>query len=302
MRTNKIIKSIATTFVFLLSTSSFATEGGGGAYPNGAEDFMSGAVPPPGMYYLNYLTHYSADSLKDNSGNNIGDFKLNATANVSRFVYVSDTKLFGANWGGHILVPIATVDGKLTINPGPGTVFNERDSGLGDITVNPIILSWHSKNLHQVFGLDITLPTGGYDSSKSVNVGRNYYTFEAIYGATYLSDEGFETSGKFMYDVNMENRATNYKSGDEFHFDYTLGKHIGKELAVGVGGYYYKQITDDKQNGSTIENNKGQVFAVGPQIQYNIGKLSLIAKYQVETNAKNKPEGNKAWFKLIYPL
>ena len=34
-----------------------ATEFGGGAYPNGAECFMAGAVPPPGTYFLNYVTH-----------------------------------------------------------------------------------------------------------------------------------------------------------------------------------------------------------------------------------------------------
>lgn len=33
--------------------TALATEGGGGAYPNGAEDFMAGALPPPGTYFKN---------------------------------------------------------------------------------------------------------------------------------------------------------------------------------------------------------------------------------------------------------
>ena len=29
--------------------------GSGGHYPNGAEDFMVGALPPPGTYLVNYM-------------------------------------------------------------------------------------------------------------------------------------------------------------------------------------------------------------------------------------------------------
>ena len=61
-----------------------ATEGGGGAYPNGAEDFMAGAVPPPGTYFLNYFTYYTADKLKIKDGSDIDDFDLNVTANTFR--------------------------------------------------------------------------------------------------------------------------------------------------------------------------------------------------------------------------
>ncbi|WP_303700226.1 hypothetical protein [Flexistipes sinusarabici] len=36
-------------------SSSTLYAGGGGSYPNGAEAFMSGAVPPPGLYFINYF-------------------------------------------------------------------------------------------------------------------------------------------------------------------------------------------------------------------------------------------------------
>jgi len=34
---------------------ALATEGGGGAYQNGAEDFMAETLPLPGAYFKNYL-------------------------------------------------------------------------------------------------------------------------------------------------------------------------------------------------------------------------------------------------------
>ena len=42
---------LAVTMLF----SGQAIAGGGQSYPNGAEAFMSGAIPPPGVYFLDYL-------------------------------------------------------------------------------------------------------------------------------------------------------------------------------------------------------------------------------------------------------
>ncbi len=53
-----LLISILALAVLFTAGPALATEGGGGAYPNGVEDFMSGALPPPGTYFLNYLTYY----------------------------------------------------------------------------------------------------------------------------------------------------------------------------------------------------------------------------------------------------
>ena len=49
-----LILAITSLFV-LTNVNVYATELGGGAYPNGAEDFMSGAIPPPGFYFIDYF-------------------------------------------------------------------------------------------------------------------------------------------------------------------------------------------------------------------------------------------------------
>jgi hypothetical protein len=48
-----------------------ATEGGGGIYANGVENFLSRAMPPPGFYPIVYGTRYRATALRDNDGNDI---------------------------------------------------------------------------------------------------------------------------------------------------------------------------------------------------------------------------------------
>lgn len=296
MRISKFLFSLLLSISILtVPVLASSTELGGGAYPNGAEDFMAGAVPPPGTYFLNYLTHYWANDFKDGSGNDsIPGFKLRATANVFRFLHVTNTKILGGNWAMHVFIPIVNVD--LTLPVG-----SKSRTGLGDIIVDPIILSWHSKNWHFAAGLDIYIPTGDYDKNRLANTGRNYWTFEPVFAFSYLSDEGFDLSMKFMYDINTKNQDTDYLSGQEFHFDYTIGKKFGN-WSLGVGGYFYKQITNDKINGVKVgtDGNKGQAIALGPQVKYDYKNMSFTLKYQKEFEVKNKPEGDKLWFKFVY--
>jgi hypothetical protein len=293
--------SYVKSFCSLLLLSSFllsgqpalATEGGGGAYHNGADDFMSGAVPPPGTYILNYFQYYSADKLTDNNGNDARPgFKLRATGDVFRFIHVTDKKLFGGFWAMHLLLPLANVD--VTV---PGA--SQSKTGLGDIVIAPFILSWHAKNWHAATGLDFVLPTGSYNKNDMANIGRNYWTFEPIFAGTYITDSGYEVSGKFMYDFNTKNEDTNYLSGQEFHMDYAFGKKIDK-FTLGGAGYLYQQVTDDESNGVTVHNNKGSVVAIGPAVKYDYKKMSFSLKYLFEAAANNRPEGKNLWFKFSY--
>ena len=92
----------AYTMIVCLYTFSLAFAGGSGAYPNGAEDFMSGAAPPPGTYFLAYSNFYSADQYKDNDGNDyasgpLADVEINVWANVLRLLHVTDLRILGGN-------------------------------------------------------------------------------------------------------------------------------------------------------------------------------------------------------------
>ncbi len=290
-----LVVVLFSALLFVLSATQVqATEMGGGAYPNGAEDFMSGAVPPPGFYFIDYLTHYRADTFRDGSGDSaIPGFDLKATANVFRFIYVTKQQVFGGFWGMHAFLPVVNLD--VTV---PG--MSQSKSGIGDIIIDPFILSWHSKNWHAVTGLDIYLPTGPYDKHDVANIGRNYWTFEPVAAFTYMSDSGFDVSAKFMYDFNTKNDDTGYTSGQEFHVDYSIGKKFDN-LSVGIGGYYYKQTTDDEQHGVKVgDGNKGQAFGIGPQIKYDHKNMSFLLKYQAETSVKNRPDGDKFWLKFVY--
>ena len=286
----------------LIAPALRATENGGGAYPNGAEGFLTGLVPPPpGMYLIDYALYYGADSFKDGNGDSIpGDFDLEIWGNVLRLINVTDTKILGAQWVQHIFIPVLSVD---VTTPGG----SDDKIGLGDLIVDPIVLAWHGKNWHCAAGVDVYVPVGEYDENDLANIGRNYWTIEPVFAVTYLNEQGCEASAKFMYDINLENDDTNYESGDEFHVDFALGHRLDNWI-LGAGGFYYKQIGDD--DGTVLTpagpadagDNKGQAIGLGPQLGYQHKGMTFILKYQKEFEVENKFEGDRVWFKLITAL
>ncbi|MEI7672016.1 MAG: transporter [Deltaproteobacteria bacterium] len=291
---------LAVAILLLAPISAKAMEGGpsGGL---GGEDFMGGALPPPGFYYLNYLMYYSTNTVKDNNGNKVEiptrDFKVQALVDLNRFVYISKFKILGADYGAQVIVPLVNV------NVQPFTATSEKRSGVGDIVLTPLILGWHSKNWHGVFGVDAFVPTGSYNKYRPDNIGRNYWSSEIAAAFTYMSDGGFEVSSKFMFDINFKNPDTNYKSGNEFHMDALVGYHIGP-WGLGVNGYYYKQVSDDSMDGVTfIDGNRGQVIGIGPAVNYTTAKhITFSAKYHKEMSAKNISEGDRFWLKVAIPF
>jgi hypothetical protein len=295
-----------------LSASPVFAKEGGDQYPNGAETWFAGAVPPPGNYFINYFGYYEG-KLRDGNGDKVEGAKVNAWFDALRFVQTTGYTLFGANWGWHVIVPI--VRQELDLGAGSNTVTN-----IGDVTINPFILSWHTKNWHWAAALDVNLPTGKYESGDPTrSIGAHYWSVEPIFAATWLSDDGWELSGKFMYNVKGKNNdfrpapgapSMEYASGDEFHMDYLAGKRFGP-WGVGLSGYYLKQTTDDKLNGSTIssqlgpwsDGRRGQVFAIGPSAIYsNASGMHFIGQWQHESMVENRFGGDKFWFKLIMPI
>lgn len=274
---------------------------GGDQYPNGAENWYAGAVPPAGNYFINYAGYYSG-TLRDGNGDkaNVGGStpKVNATFDALRFVHVTNTKILGADWAMHVIVPL--VHQNIDIAPLGGSASK---SGLGDITVDPIVLAWHSPKWHYAAGLDINLPTGAYDKNDArKSIGANYYSFEPIAAVSYL-DKGYEVSAKFMYNVKTRNNDTHYQSGDEAHMDFLVGKNI-KNWGLGVSGYYLKQTSNDTQNGAVVgSGNRGEVFALGPSVKYSFAKgTTLVGQWQHEVSCENRFCGDKYMLKLIMPL
>jgi len=276
-----------------------ATEGGGSVYPVGVENFVCCALPPPGVYGLVYGMHYRTDKVRDNAGSVVTPptFKVRATAIVPRLVWVTGSKVGDASLALHAILPV--VD--LNVNVMPGLA--QHKTGQGDMVVGAALGWHHSQSLHSVLALDVFAPTGGYNKTDLANIGRNYWAAQAVGGVSYINPTGANADAKVMWTFNRENKDTSYLSGQELIVDYAAGWGLGNGWTVGVGGYLYQQVTDDKLGGTTVPDSKGRAFAIGPSLKYDSGKGWFVtAKFQKESSVRNRAEGQAFWVKAVFPL
>ena len=87
----------------------------------------------------------------------------------------------------------------------------EEVTGLGDITIVPLLFGWHNDAMNTWFSaqLGITAPTGEWTEGSLAFIGLNYWTFSPMVGFTYLVPEhGLDFSAKFGVDINTENPDT----------------------------------------------------------------------------------------------
>ncbi|AGA91314.1 protein involved in meta-pathway of phenol degradation [Thioflavicoccus mobilis 8321] len=266
-------------------------------YPLGAENFMAGALPPAGDYVIDYLGYYTGE-YRDHRGDKVPGIDIDAVFNAMRYVHVSDHRILGGDWGFHVIVPFVHQDLHI---PNP-SLAGDAIFGLGDITIDPLIIGWHfPPDWHVTLGLDINLPTGRYDKNDPTNsIGSNYWSVEPIAAFTYLNDAGLEVSVKAMYNFKTENDETDYRSGDDIHLDYLISQHRGP-WAFGIGGYYLAQTESDRQNGQRVgpDGTRAQVIAFGPALRYDYKGMSFIGTWNHETAVENYFQGDKFYFKFI---
>jgi hypothetical protein len=297
--------------IFILAGNSFATEGGGGVYPNGNENYMSGALPPPGFHMLIYAGYYGADTVRDQNGDRapLPNFKLDVFAISPRFVWVFDTtSILRGDLVVHLILPFLNVN--LDLTDPAGHRARQSKTGLGGYVFGTGYGYHVNENFHFVAALDINAPTGDWRNGDPVNLDRGYWNFEPLICLTYVQPEGINADLKIMWDFNLENPRSNITSGMEFHMDWAVGWGVGKGFVLGLGGYIYQQVTNDTINGNTWtdpfggnEGNKGRAFAIGPSIKYDNGKgFFITAKYSKEFAVANRAQGWNLNIKMALPF
>lgn len=283
-----------------------ASESGASTYMPGFYDLRAGMLPPPGLYARNYVLFYDGKAAEVvESGVLQAHARIKLLADVLGATYVTPFQVFGANWAVGLRIPFPDMDLKaIAVTPSFSHEVSDHNTGLGDIVFSPLILGWHSGNFHWIVsGPTVYLPSGAYSLSNMVNTGKNRWGIQGDVNFTWLDKErGHEISFATGYTTNLENSATNYRSGDEFHLDYALAQHFPCGLAAGLGGFYLQQVTPDSGSGALLGSFEGRTVALGPLISYAFKladhPFTATFKYYRELETENRFEGNWFWFNV----
>ncbi len=314
-RVKSMILVALVALAILIPLSAHAEEGGSGHYmPGGAASFIDTLPGKPGLAIANFFNFYdaSASISRQLPFGGLVTAGLDATAYSDTVValYQTPLKLLGGYYAVGVAIPYVWMRAKGEITGPLGNTITVRDkaSGIGDITLYPFMLGWTGLNgdLKYDTRLGIYAPTGDYDKGKLANLGKNYWTFEPAVSLSYISSKiGLELSAFAGIDFNTKNHKTDYRSGTQFHLDFTVAEHLplfGGIIGLGANAFYYQQITGDSGSGASLGNFKGRTLGIGPVLSYatKIWKKDLVAevKWLPEIEVKKRLKGDIIWFKL----
>jgi hypothetical protein len=290
----------------LSSTTALGAEGASGVYLLGLRGPGAAVTPPEGLFLTNQFFMYDAKAKRPVNifGRTVlPEARLKAGVNISSLTWVTPVEMFGARLGLALAVPVGHVDIRARLGP-----LRTGDSlgTFGDPSATAF-LGWKFDNLHVQIGATGFFPIGDYREGAIANVSKNRGAVD-LYGAVTWADPniGLSISAVAGYTANRTNGATNYRTGNEFHIEGAIVQKITNEFSVGLVGYHYQQIGDDRGQGASLGAFRGRTTAIGAMAGYTLmaGKIPISTQIRVyrEVDVRNRFKGNVGFLSVSMPL
>ncbi|MBP2627909.1 MAG: hypothetical protein H6Q68_2620 [Firmicutes bacterium] len=295
MKKKLLVFKLLISFLILGAHTAHATEVGSSYYfPGSATTFATSVKPAPGLMMVNEMLFYNGkvDTAVARGLVHV-DLKATALYNYVGGFYTFEKPVLGSRLQIGAVVPVGHVDFIAKI---ASINASDNHTDIGD-TVLSAALYWKKDDIHYKLIQSVYAPTGGYSINNLANVGRNYWGFDTSLVMTWLNvKKGIEISVTPGIMFNTKNTATDYKSGDEFHVDFAVNQYLSQNLAVGLQGYYYRQLTGDSGSGAKLGSFKGEAFGIGPAVlwmpKYAKGNVLVIAKWLHDVNQTKRMHGD----------
>lgn len=253
-----------------------------GHYPAGVEGLKGASLPPPGVYFRDYNLFYGAERFE---GSPV-DFDIFAYVNAPRLIWMTDFKIFGADYGMDVIIPFGYMDWE---------VGGVKDSyfGIGDIQLEPLLLSWHFQQFDVAAGYAVWAPTGDFSVNRPDILAKGFWSQMLTLGSTWYIDAEKTWSLSLLnrYEFCGEQEDTHTDPGQVYTLEFGLGKSLSKTLDVGVIGYWQQQTTQD--SGPTATSAHDRKIGLGAEISGVCPVTGLLGslRYAYEMDAVERPEG-----------
>jgi hypothetical protein len=264
----------------------------------GGSSYMDGfGKAGPGFAYIGLLQYRDNDKIYGNDGNDNPAFirpRIRSTVALNQLAYTSDVRVFGGLLGATALLPVVRLSA--SANPDSFVRLNSpADTKQGDLTLglflqmDPVIENGRPV-FSQRFEIDVIAPTGHYDSSYAANIGANSWALNPYWAMTFLPTPAIEFSTRLHYLYNYRNTdpglgpaIRDVQAGQAVWANFTASYKVLPNLNVGINGYWFRQITDDKLNGA--RDPVGGIMArgvrttdlsMGPGALWTVNRKNLV--------------------------
>jgi len=217
------------------------------------------------------------------------DNEGSVTALANRFVYVTDKKFLGADYGMEGIVTVQRNDFDFE-----ALGADETESGIGDVYLAPLLLAWHGQQWDAVFEVGHWFDTGDYDSKNPASIGKGFGTTMLTLGSTWYFDEAKDWSFSALsrYEIKTKQEDTDVTPGDSLIVEWALSKALNNGVEVALAGYDGWQLESD--SGPQTTSAKVEVHAIGTEVTFPVKAIGAQLRGAVYTEYanKNRPEGN----------
>lgn len=111
--------------------------------------------------------------MTDDSGDKLDiGYDLDVFASVHRFIHVTDKKLLGAEVLYDVIVPVLSKD----VSIDAMGISDSQSLSVGDITIEPLALSWHRPAWDAVAALAVIAPISEFEANKPASPGLGYWS------------------------------------------------------------------------------------------------------------------------------
>ncbi|WP_186046366.1 SphA family protein [Burkholderia gladioli] len=274
----------------------------------GSTSFFDGFSGPLGWSYLGQVRYSTADSIKNGDGSTNSAFRhprVNSFTWVNHLAYASPWRLAGGNLGFNVIVPLTWLHGSFDQ---PGASLSGGGTALGDVTFGPQlqyapILSSSGRPLFvQRFEFDVIAPTGQYKHNADLNQSSGYFSLNPYWAASLFPLPKVEISWRLYYLYNFKNHdpaasyplafdsqtVGNTQAGQAAWINFTTSYALTPSLHVGINGYFFRQLADDRINGTSVVGRE-QVLGIGPGVFWQMkGNRVLWLNAYTETAVRNR--------------
>ena len=287
------------------------------------------AHPPPGLFVVWYNAFTSSGRFVDRDGNafssiNLGeihpalpdisvDLELNAYAAVPTVFWASPFRILG---GARYLAGIAPsyVSAEVSVvteraglaNPDTSIVRRQGDrvSGLGDLFVTPLGLSWGHETWDLTALYSFYAPTGRYETGDPENIGLGFWTHQLQARGYYYPrpDRSTALMLGLIYEVNGKIDDVDVTPGSRLTLEWGLSQYFSERFEVALQGGHNWQVGDD--SGDDVYWNPGDhdrksTVAIAATYWAWRGKLAVTGKYARDFAVRQRFENDTVYLNLL---
>ena len=259
-------------------------------------------APDPGFYMQATGMFFNARRFKDGSGDTVNDNETDYVLAALALVWRPDFKLFGADYQAVVTPSFGNLSGiPVLVNGEP----QDAPVGFSDMFFSPIGLGWHWSEFHLVTALGGFAPTGKFNFGENDNVGLGFWTVMPFALGTYRTERGiFQklpllATGGLFYEIHSNQQGRDFRPGDSFTFEWSLGLEFAERTAAGITGFIYRQVNDP--SGSDVTPvDKYRSNGIGLTLSQGIGPLTLNIRGYRDFDVRNGPDGTLIYLDIAW--